>query len=82
MLLYKYSTRKEEIVMTAVEKEQLVNQLELKAGLIRNLLFGNDDENLVEEGWILLDLFNDAVQNGTSTTEAMCLLEDMENFLN
>lgn len=67
--------------MTAVEKEQLVNTLETKAGVLELIIMRTDDEAIKEEGHMLLDMFYDIPEEGISTIEAKALLEDMLNFI-
>ena len=62
--------------MTTVEKEQLTNTIELKAGIVRMKLENQEIEDTAETRETLA-LVEDAKQHGTSTTEAKYLLEDL-----
>lgn len=67
--------------MTAVKKEQLINTLETKAGVIKLIIMRTDDEATKEKGHMLLDMFYDIPKEGISTMEARALSEDMVNFI-
>ena len=62
--------------MTTVEKEQLTNTIELKAGIVRMKLENQEIEDTAETRETLA-LVEDAKQHGISITEAKYLLEDL-----
>ena len=63
--------------MTEVEKQELTNTIEHKADMLRLNIYQGKIEG-TDETKELLDLVQDAKENGTSTMEGKLLLEDLE----
>jgi len=63
--------------MTEVEKQELTNTIEHKADMLRLSIYQGKIE-ATDETKELLNLVQDAKENGTSTMEGKLLLEDLE----
>jgi len=63
--------------MTEAEKQELTNTIEHKADMLRLSIYQGKIEG-TDETKELLDLVQDAKENGTSTMEGKLLLEDLE----
>ena len=67
--------------MTAAETEKLINFLETKVSVIKLIIINTDNEDIKEEGHMLLDRFYSIPKEGFSKKEATTLSEDMVNFI-
>lgn len=61
--------------MNQIEKEQLLNEVEHKVGMIK--AFHNEDDNAKE----LIELYDEYRKDGTSVMEIKLFLEDLNLFL-